>query len=116
MIRTWCVVGLAGAFLLAGAPARADEKDKPDPEALFKKLDTDKDGKISKDEFKSLFTDPKLNLPEKLKKDTKLQDELFKKYDTDNDGYINLEEFKALWKDLEKQADKDKDKEKEKDK
>ena len=79
-----------------------------DPEALFKKLDTDKDGKISKDEFKSLFTDPHLALPEKLKADTKLQDELFKKYDTDNDGFINLDEFKALWKDLEKQADKDK--------
>ncbi len=85
----------------------------PDPEALFRQLDTDKDGKVSRKEFQSLFSDPSLDLdpnldlPTKLKEGAKLQEELFTKYDADKGGSINLDEFKALWKDVQKQVEEE---------
>ncbi len=81
-----CVV--AGTFLLAVATtAKAADEKKPakGPEARFAKLDTDKDGKLSKDEF----TAP-------AKEDAKEKSaKRFSKIDTDGDGYVSLEEFKA---------------------
>jgi len=53
-----------------------------DPDKVFEKLDTDKDGKISKEEV------DKADRP-RLK-------ENFSKIDTDNDGFISKEEFKKM--------------------
>jgi Ca2+-binding EF-hand superfamily protein len=105
MIRLWCVMGVVGAMLLTGARLRAADKPaQPDAETLFKQLDTDKDGKISQKEFQSLFGDPKLDVPARLKDDAKAQEALFKKYDADKDGYISLDEFKTLWKEVQNEA------------
>ena len=61
-----------------------EKKDHPkrDPEALFKKLDTDGDGKISKDEAD--------------KSQHKMIKEHFSEIDTNSDGFISKEEFKAF--------------------
>ena len=61
-----------------------EKKDPPkrDPEELFKKLDTDGDGKISKDEAD--------------KSEHKMIKDHFSEIDTNSDGYISKEEFKAF--------------------
>lgn len=63
----------------------AQDKKKPDPEAQFKKLDKDGDGKVSLAEFKGKRTGDKATKAE----------EQFKKRDKDSDGFLTLEEFKA---------------------
>lgn len=52
----WFALGsllAAFGFLLGSATAQDDSK-KKDPEAIFKKLDTDKNGRLSKSEFLKL--------------------------------------------------------------
>jgi hypothetical protein len=67
------------------APAKHD-KPKPNPEAAFKKLDTNSDGSLSLDEFKAS--------PRGRKNPAKAE-EVFKKLDADSNGSVSLEEFKA---------------------
>lgn len=81
-----------------------------DPEAAFKKLDANNDGKVSKEEF-AKFRD---NLPEKVKEkakekggDGKLGEKLFDLADTNKDGFLSLDEFKKM---REKMAEKLKNK------
>ena len=71
----------------AGTAKPADPaKPKPDPEKVFKKLDTDGDGSISLEEFKA---------SPRGQKDPAKAEEFFKKKDKDGDGKLSLEEFKA---------------------
>ena len=57
-----------------------------DPAAAFKRMDTDGDGKITKDEY--------LKNPRSAQDPTKAA-ERFAKMDKDGDGNVTLEEFKA---------------------
>lgn len=107
------------ASLLFVSVVHADDDDKGkgkkkgmgDPEATFKKLDTNNDSKVSKEEF-SKFRD---NLPEKIKEkaknkgDGKLGEKLFDMADADKDGFLSLEEYKKM---REKLAEKIKEKRK----
>jgi hypothetical protein len=68
------------------APAAKTGKPKPDPATIFKKLDTNNDGKVSADEFKA---------GPMGKKDPAKADELFGKKDKDGDKNLSLEEFSA---------------------
>jgi len=63
------------------APVMAADKPKKDPEVAFKKLDTNSDGKVSKDEYKAKA------------KDAEKADKAFAKLDKNSDGFLSLEEF-----------------------
>ncbi len=74
------LVALTAALLLGGVQAQ-DTKKKLDSEAIFKKLDANKDGKLSKDEF--------LKLADNFKNRDKAREKLvtaFEKFDTDKTG------------------------------
>src|SRR5258708_27771544 len=111
MFRWWMLVlGLAGVLGLSGeglggAGDTKDDKAKAkanaDLEEVFKKLDADADGKLSKDEFKKFpevaraklkVQGPVLNGP---LKDAFIE-RFFERLDADGDGTITLEEFMKL--------------------
>jgi Ca2+-binding EF-hand superfamily protein len=109
MVRVWStLLVLAAALAVGWNVSYAKEKDKGGEkkpvkaEDVFKKLDADKDGKLSEKEFTTGRKDP-----EKAKG-------LFKKIDTDRDGFVSLAEFKAFSKRMEERAAKKKDKKPEK--
>src|SRR5438132_1740284 len=70
----------------AKKPGAAGEKPHHDPEAVFKKLDTDGDGFVSLKEFKA---------GPMGQKDPAKAEEIFKKKDANGDGKLSLDEFKA---------------------
>lgn len=104
MFRIVASVGIISALFLS-ATARADDEEGAKgkgtgkkPELLFKKLDTNKDGQLSLEEFKGIA-----NLGKgKLKDKPVLIEKIFKKMDTNNDGYVSLEEFKTFREQLKK--------------
>jgi Ca2+-binding EF-hand superfamily protein len=75
------LAAFAAALLLGGVRAQDTTKKKLDCEAIFKKLDTNKDGKLSKDEF--------LKLADNFKNRDKAREKLvaaFEKFDADKMG------------------------------
>jgi hypothetical protein len=74
-------VGAVGLVQIAAA--------QPDPDAAFKYLDTNKDGKLSYDEF-SKFAEKNA----KLKGNPALTKQVFDQLDTNKDGYLSPEEFR----------------------
>jgi Ca2+-binding EF-hand superfamily protein len=69
---------------------------KIDPEKVFKRLDSNDDGKLSKDEFLKL-AELRRGKEGKGKGDSKaFLEKLFDKLDADSDGYLSLDEFKKL--------------------
>jgi Ca2+-binding EF-hand superfamily protein len=102
------IAALSAAILLSPATAQAgNPKKKADKlEILFKKLDTNNDGKLSIGEFAKLG-ELKKKATETAKKPAKAgkkTDQLFKKLDTDNDGFLSLAEFRKLKEAKEKKA------------
>jgi hypothetical protein len=75
------------------------------PEAVFKKIDTNKDGKLSKDEFKAFILKATKG---KLSDRPELIDKLFDRLDTNGDGFLSFQEFKQLRELREKLAEKKK--------
>ena len=73
------------AFTLAPFALGADEKPKPDPAEVFKKMDKNSDGKLSFEEFKG-------------KREEAEAKKGFERLDKDKDGSLSLEEFKARGK------------------
>ena len=77
---------LFGFVVAIASPAiAAPEKKKPDPEAAFKKMDKDKDGKLTEAEF---VGKKEGDAADKAKK-------RFAKLDKDSSGDVSLDEFKA---------------------
>lgn len=83
---------LASSVVPASAADKAAKK--RDPEQIFKKLDANSDGKVSKDEFNRLAD----RLAKKLDADKakEMATKLFEKLDADKDGSISAEEAKKL--------------------
>lgn len=77
-------------------------KERPDPEVIFKKRDTNSDGFLSKEEFGAKMKDPEVAATK------------FTKKDADSDGKLSFDEFKP--KPRKKDATPDGDKEKKEDK
>jgi Ca2+-binding EF-hand superfamily protein len=75
---------------------------KMNPEALFKKLDANGDGKISPDEFKKLA---ELGKGGKLKEHPEVLEKIFGRLDTNKDGSLSLEEFKKFGEMRKKKGD-----------
>jgi hypothetical protein len=84
-IKTLGILAIASSFALAqDAPKK--ERGQRNPEAAFKKLDTDGDGSLSLEEFKAS--------PRAKKNETRAT-EVFGKMDADSNGSVSLDEFKA---------------------
>lgn len=84
---------LAALFLGASIVSAKDKPDKSDPAAMFKSLDSNKDGAVSKEEFLA---------SKKAQKDTAKAEKHFSKLDANNDGKLTQEEFGAGEKKAEK--------------
>jgi len=72
---------LATALLTAGCATPQDKQAQSDRDALCAVLDTDKDGKITKEEFMAKTTDKAKGL------------EVYQKCDTGKKGYLTYDEF-----------------------
>jgi len=103
MSRRFAFLSVVALFIGAGWSTAADDnKPKRDPEALFKKLDADGDGKLTLEEFKKLG---ELGAG-KLKDKPELLERIFKKLDANGDSSLTLEEFKKLGELRKKKTDK----------
>ena len=69
------------ALLMAGCATPQDKQAQADRDALCSVLDTDKDGKITKEEFMAKTSDKAKGL------------EVFEKCDTHKKGYLTYDEF-----------------------
>jgi Ca2+-binding EF-hand superfamily protein len=88
---SWTLAALF-ATVVSVAPAAAQEKKAPDPEAAFKRLDKNSDGKLTAEEFVAKRTGDKAEMAKKA----------FARLDKNSDGSLSLEEFKARGKKADK--------------
>ena len=98
MLRGWVVLAVLLGFFgttLSGNAADEKKKKKGDPEAVFKKMDKDKDGSVSEEEFVGKREGEKADK-------AKTQ---FKKLDKNSDGKLSLDEFKARGGKKKKESD-----------
>jgi hypothetical protein len=88
-----CTVVLAAATGVADSPPEKSKSRAANPAAVFKRIDTNGDGKLSKEEFKSFIDNATKG---KIKAKPELIEKLFNRLDSDGDGYLSLDEFKKL--------------------
>jgi hypothetical protein len=107
MTRLFGLGALLAAFVLAMGPAGVTGQDreqqkkglfgKGDPEAMFKKLDADGDGKLTKKEFLKVLEPIKDMLKDKLGDKAefldKVMDRMWQQIDPDGKG-VTLDQFK----------------------
>jgi len=79
------VVGLGSAFADDAKKGEKKERKRPSAEAIFKKLDADKDGKLTAEE---LVKSPRISDEAKAK-------EIIGRMDTNKDGSVCVKEFAA---------------------
>ena len=92
------LVALTIGLMMGGAAAQDTKKGKLDVEAIFKKLDTNNDGKLQKDEF--------LKMADRFKDKEKAREKLkmtFEKLDTDKTG-LSIEQFRKYLENVKKKT------------
>lgn len=81
------IIAIAAVAAAVAAPAFAQPPaGAPDPAARFAAMDTNKDGKVSKEEFVA-------TLPEQAKG---MIDQFWPRLDTNSDGFLSKEELAAM--------------------
>lgn len=114
---TLAVALILGLGLTTMARAEDEPKPKPDgtppgkgkkmdPEALFKKLNTSGDGKLTREQFAKIGEQLKGKAGDRFKDNAKVMDKMFNNLDTDGDGTLSLEEFKKFGQNRKKKDDK----------
>jgi hypothetical protein len=86
-------MALADGAARAGDGAPGGKGPGRDPARLFKRIDANGDGKVSKEEFKAFFE--KFGKG-RLKDNPELLDKLFDRLDANGDGSLSPDEFKKL--------------------
>ena len=81
------VVAIAGSVFAADAPKKKGERKRPSAEQIFKKLDADKDGKITAEE---LVKSPRIKDEAKAK-------EVLGRWDTNKNGSVCVKELTAAF-------------------
>jgi hypothetical protein len=103
IIRAACITGVL--FLMAGTAWAGDDGPKKgkagkgqagNPEAMFKRLDANGDGKLSREEMGKLGGRIGQKAKDKGKAVQNRGEMLFDTMDTNRDGSVSLEEFKAM--------------------
>lgn len=94
-------------FITAGESQKAAQE-------RFGKLDTNKDGKISKEEFEANRPQPPespkgARNPDRMERMMKWRDHRFETLDADKDGFLSPDELSARGKKAQTEADTDKD-------
>lgn len=84
-LKTFAMLSLA-FFAVSFSIQAQDKKREPNPEKMLERMDTDKNGTISLEEFKSV--------KRKKEVEAKVLEKNFAKIDTDSNGQITLEELK----------------------
>ena len=96
MMRLFCVLSAASLLALAPAASAKPKAAKGDKlEATFKKLDTNGDGVLSKEEFAKI-TELRHKKDGSAKGSGKRVDALFSKLNASGDGKLTLEEFRKI--------------------
>jgi hypothetical protein len=99
MLRLILTLGLFGGLAVAGA-ARGDDVpgDKKGPQGLdsamlFRRIDANGDGKMSRDELRGFLYQVAGN---RMRGRERPFNRIFQQADTDGDGYLSPDEFKVL--------------------
>lgn len=86
IITALTAIAVCTMVATAGEGKKGGDKPKASPEAIFKKMDANGDGKVSKEEFMA------------KQKDKEKAEASFKAKDKDGDGCLTGDEFKAVGK------------------
>ncbi len=81
------IIGTCGSLSAQDKPKRPDRSQREVPAEVLKQYDTDKDGKISRKERKTMMADRKTAM--------------LKKYDTDQDGKLSSDERTAMHEEMQ---------------
>lgn len=85
------LVLIVGLCLLAVGVGGQAQPPQPDPEMVFRRFDADRDGKLTKEEFRQLAA-----FSPRMKDDPAAAEQLFQRLDTNRDGVLTMAEYRQV--------------------